>query len=153
VHSPSLLSKSNTTRFLLAQLHMDSLQSKPSLKAVRMTLETLPKDLDSTYEQVMQRIAGQNEDDRHLGEQILQWISFAERPLSLDELQEALAVEADSEELDQDNIYDVELVTSVCCGLVIVDLDNSVIRLVHCKYSIFLSCDALRAIIEGARYV
>jgi hypothetical protein len=101
----------------------------------------------------MQRIADQNENDRHLGEQILQWISFAERPLSLDELQEALAVEADSEELDQDNIYDVELVTSVCCGLVIVDLDNSVIRLVHCKYSIFLSCDALQVIIEGARYV
>lgn len=118
-------------RFLLAQLHMDSLQSKASSKAVRKTLDTLPKDLDSTYEEAMRRIEGQSEDDKQLAEQILQWISFAIRPLSLAELQEALAVEPDTQEVDEDNINDAELLTSVCAGLVTFDQDSQVIRLVH----------------------
>jgi len=110
---------------------MDSLQSKASSKAVRKTLDRLPKDLDSTYEEAMRRIEGQSEDDKQLAEQILQWISFAIRPLSLAELQEALAVEPDTQEVDEDNINDAELLTSVCAGLVICDQGSQVIRLVH----------------------
>lgn len=110
---------------------MDSLQSKGTPRAVRKTLETLPKDINSTYDEAMRRIGDQGDDDKQVAEQILQWISFAVRPLSLDELQEALAVEADTEKLDPDNVLDLELLTSVCCGLVIVDEKSRTIRLVH----------------------
>lgn len=122
---------SNYYRFLLAQLHMDSLQEVGSPKAVRRALGRLPEDLDATYERAMQRIAAQGAHDKLYAELILQWISFATRQLSVDELLEALAVEEDTEELDRSNILDAELLTSVCCGLVIVDQMSKVVRLVH----------------------
>lgn len=110
---------------------MDSLQSKSSSKAVRQTLHTLPKDLDGTYEEVLRRIEDQTDEDKQLAHKILQWISFAVRPLKLNELQEALAVEPEMQELDRDNISDIDLLTSVCAGLVVFDQDSEIVRLVH----------------------
>jgi ankyrin repeat protein len=118
-------------RFLLARLHMDSLVTKGTRKAVREALKTLPKELESTYQEAMQRIQSQNDDDKQLAERVLYWISFAFRPLALNELQHALAVEFGESELDEENIPDEELLTSLCAGLVIVDKQSNVIRLVH----------------------
>ena len=53
------------------------------------------------------------------------------RPLTPGELRHALAVDLDEKELDRDNILDVEDILSVCAGLVIVDEESNVIRLVH----------------------
>ncbi|KAI9770937.1 MAG: hypothetical protein M1840_002641 [Geoglossum simile] len=117
--------------FLLAQLHTDALVSKGTRKEVRKALETLPKELDSTYEEAMRRIESQNNDDKQLAERVLFWISFALRPLTLKELQHALAVEPDETDLDEENLPDEELLTSVCAGLVTVDQESDIIRLVH----------------------
>ena len=78
----------------------------------------------------MQRVEAQREDDRRLAEYILQWVSFAVRPLSLNDLQEALIVEPDSDGVDETNIRDAELLTSVCAEFVVVDQYGKV-RLVH----------------------
>lgn len=78
----------------------------------------------------MQRVEAQCEDDRRLAEYILQWVSFAVRPLSLNDLQEALIVEPDSDGVDETNIRDAELLTSVCAEFVVVDQYGKV-RLVH----------------------
>ena len=61
----------------------------------------------------------------------MSWITYAQRPLSLHELQHALAVEPNESELDEENIPDIDLIISVCAGLVIVDQESNVIRLVH----------------------
>ena len=118
-------------RFLLAQLQLDSLQEKPSPKAVRKALIALPNDLDRMYDETLFRIENQSDDYRQLANQILEWIVFAVRPLSMNELQEALAVEEGTQEIDESNIVDPELITSVCAGLVVLDQASSVIRLVH----------------------
>ncbi|KAF7951389.1 hypothetical protein EAE96_006702 [Botrytis aclada] len=110
---------------------MDSLVSKSSSKAVRQTLKTLPKDLDNTYGAVLCRIENQSDDDKQLAHQILQWISFAVRPLELTELQAALAVEPEEQELDTANISTVDSLISVCAGLVVFDQDSKIVRLVH----------------------
>lgn len=110
---------------------MDSLGTKTTPKAVRKTLESLPTELDTTYEDAIRRIESQNEDDKKLAKQVLCWIIYAFRPLTIDELQHALAVEPDEPILDRDNIPDQELLTSVCAGLVIVDQQSETIRLVH----------------------
>ena len=99
-------------RFLLAKLHMDSLESKSSRKALRQALQVLPVGLDATYDEAMSRIASQNDDDHRLAQQILSWITFAVRPLWLNELCEALAIEPDSHKLDEENLTDESLLTS-----------------------------------------
>lgn len=49
------------SRFLLAHLQMDSLVKKDNIKAVRKALSSLPKSLDSIYDEAMQRIRSQDD--------------------------------------------------------------------------------------------
>ena len=128
---PSLPILTTLSRFLLTKLHMDALASKASRKGVRQALKTLPVNLDATYDEAMARIDAQNNDDKQLAEQVLSWISFAVRPLSLNELQEALAIEPGSRKLDKDNIPGEDLLTSVCAGLVVIDQETQLVRLCH----------------------
>jgi hypothetical protein len=61
-------------RFLLAQLHMDSLMSQPTLRHIKRALQSLPqgiKGLDKTYEQAMRRIEGQEKGYIELAKQVL----------------------------------------------------------------------------------
>lgn len=83
------------------------------------------------YDEALLKIEDQSEDYQQLAQQILEWIVFAVRPLSVNELQEALAVEEGNREIDESNFVDPELFTSVCAGLVFHDQASSVICLVH----------------------
>ncbi|KAJ7117114.1 hypothetical protein C8R44DRAFT_626942, partial [Mycena epipterygia] len=118
-------------RFLLAKLHIDSLTTKNTIKAVKEALQQLPKDLRHTYDEAMERIDHQGEDDRQLAHLTLTWVANAKRPLSVGELQEALAIEPDAMDLDPENLLDISIILSVCAGLVIVDKTASVVRLTH----------------------
>ncbi|KAJ7440422.1 ankyrin repeat domain-containing protein [Mycena latifolia] len=117
--------------FLLAKLHTESLAAKNTIKAVREALQHLPQNLNHTYEEAMNRIKNQNEEDRQLAIQALIWVAYAKRPLSVAELCEALAIEPDATTLDADNLLDISIVLSVCAGLIIVDEAMSVVRLIH----------------------
>jgi hypothetical protein len=62
------------TRFLLAQLHLDSLIGKRSPKAVRKALEILPsgsKAYDHAYQNAMERIEGQVADQTRTAKEVL----------------------------------------------------------------------------------
>jgi GPI inositol-deacylase, winged helix domain len=128
---PPCLVFDNTARFLLARLHMDSLVGKHTPAAVRRALENLPKEVDDTYDEAIERIKRQNQDDRELAEQVFSWITYARRPLSAKELQHALAVVPATTHIDPDAIIDEEILTSVCAGLVVIDEERSIIRLVR----------------------
>ncbi|GKZ74668.1 hypothetical protein AnigIFM50267_001157 [Aspergillus niger] len=100
--------------FLLAQLHFDAGSEA----------------YNDAYEDVMQRIEGQDIDSRKLAHDALSWINCVMRPLNTLELRHALAVEAETE-FDRDNIPFLDDIISVCAGLVTVDEESDVIRLVH----------------------
>ncbi|OBT50512.1 hypothetical protein VE04_09283 [Pseudogymnoascus sp. 24MN13] len=120
--------------FLLARLHVDSLRGKTTKKAVRATLKKLPRGstaLNEAYDEAIERIESQLPEESELAKTVLSWITYAVRQLTTKELSHALAVEAGESELDEDNIPDIEDVISVCAGLVTVDEESDVIRLVH----------------------
>ena len=79
----------------------------------------------------MQRIEGHDVDSQNLAKDVLSWIVCAKRPLNTSELQHALAVEVGESELDEDNLPLIEDMVSVCAGLVTVDEESGIIRLVH----------------------
>ena len=123
-------------RFLLAQLHLDSLVGKRSLKAFRNALKALPTGSDSydhAYANAMERIEGQVKGQAELAKQVLSWVTCAERLLATLELRHALAVDLGNSELDEDNLPEIEDIVSDCAGLVVVDEESGVkvIRLVH----------------------
>jgi hypothetical protein len=122
-------------RFLLAQLHLDSLVGKKSPKAIEKALETFRKGTDAydrAYDDAMARIEGQIDDETALAKQTLSWITCAKVPLSTTELRYAIAVEIDEAELDHDNMSEMEDILAVCAGLVTVDEESGIVRLVHC---------------------
>jgi hypothetical protein len=121
-------------RFLLAQLHLDSLVGRRSPKAIRIALEKLPQGseaYDHAYKEAMERIEGQVSDSQELARQVLAWITCARRPLTTLELRHALAVEIGGSKLDEENLPEIEDMLSVCAGLVTVDEESDIIRLVH----------------------
>ncbi|KAI1444648.1 hypothetical protein F5Y02DRAFT_427579 [Annulohypoxylon stygium] len=129
--------------FLLAQIYFDALKMKTTPKAIRNALKDFKRQtqhsgeeqklqvLTRAYEKAMERIKGQGKEFKDLAFQVLTWITFAVRPLTIMELRYALAIEVDEDEFDEDNLTQVELMASVCAGLVTVDKKSDTIRLVH----------------------
>ncbi|PMD63451.1 uncharacterized protein K444DRAFT_556103, partial [Hyaloscypha bicolor E] len=129
--------------FLLAQLYLGSLEDKTTVKAMKTALMQFQKNSQETsqnkklevlslaYEEAMERINRQQAGFQLLAKNVLSWITCAKRPLTTSELQHALAVEIGESQLDKDNLPEVENMVSVCAGLVTIDDESKIIRLVH----------------------
>ncbi|KAJ7318040.1 hypothetical protein DFH08DRAFT_942666, partial [Mycena albidolilacea] len=117
--------------FLLAKLHIASLITKSSIGAVQDALKKLPKDLHESYDVAMQRIEAQDKEDQGIAHSTLIWVANAKRPLKVSEMEAALAIKPGDRSLNEDYLLDIETILAVCAGLVIVDEEYSVLRLVH----------------------
>lgn len=104
--------------------------TKNNRRAIYTALADLPREIDDTYGEALKRIQEQNHDDRELADKVLMWIAFALTPLSILELQHALAVEEGSTQTHLDALPDEEIIISVCAGLVIID-ESDTVRLVR----------------------
>jgi ankyrin repeat protein len=87
--------------------------------------------LHEAYDGAVERMNAQLSGDRALARRVLSWIIYAQRPLTTIELLDALAVNIGDTCLDRDNILDIDDVILVCVGLVAVDQQSDIIRLVH----------------------
>src|SRR5438034_11601430 len=97
-------------------------------------LKSLPMGSDAcmkTYDHVLRLIESQPEEDRELAGQVLWWIFCSKRRLTATELQHAIAVEVGESYLDPQNLTSVQDMVSCCAGLVTLDEETNVIRLVH----------------------
>ena len=113
---------------------MDSLRDQTSIKSVRKALETLPEGvngLDLAYNGALQRVESQRDGFRLLAKRLLGWVTYSERLMTVTEVQHALAIEPDTPDLDEENLSDLGEILGFCAGLVIVDEETQVIRLVH----------------------
>ncbi|KAK8108442.1 hypothetical protein PG984_014243 [Apiospora sp. TS-2023a] len=132
------ISKAVQGMFLLAQLHLESLKDKDTVKAIREALERM-SDLSSSaestyryaYSDTMTRITGQLASHARRAKQVLGWIVHAERPLNKLELQHALGVELGQPRMDPENLPEIGHMVAVCAGLVTIDKESEIIRLVH----------------------
>ncbi|KAF2230326.1 hypothetical protein EV356DRAFT_418902, partial [Viridothelium virens] len=124
--------KAQQMLFLLVTLHMESLTAQMTMLGIRNRLRSLPDSLDETYDNVMARIQGQDEMVARIALQVLCWVCYTLRPLTLRELQHALAIEPGTTELNEDNVIsDDDDILSCCAGLVVIDGSNNTVRLVH----------------------
>lgn len=101
---------------------------------VKKALETLPKGseaLDLAYHGAIQRVEDQMEGFRLLAKQLLGWLTYSRRLMTVKEVQHALAIEPGTPDLEEDNLNDMSEIVGFCAGLVIVDEETQIIRLVH----------------------
>jgi len=117
--------------FLLPALQIRNILDQVTKAEVRRALTTLSTDLTQVFQTTMQRIEALSATRRRLALDTLLWISHARRPLTVSELQHALAVRAEDTDLDLDNLPASRTVLDACCGLVEIDEESSIIRLVH----------------------
>ncbi|KAI1658114.1 hypothetical protein F4813DRAFT_357404 [Daldinia decipiens] len=120
--------------FLLARLHLNSLVDKISEKEVRSALKKLPNGsdvYDITYKEAMIRIEKQAAGHQDLAKRVLSWITYSKRLLTVVELQHALAIELGTTKLEKEALPHTDILLSVCAGLVTIDIQSGIIRLVH----------------------
>ena len=123
-------------RFLIAVLQLDRILVERTAAKILKALQSLPTRLEEAYKENLLRIQNQAEPDNTLGMRILQWVSHSKRLLLVDELRHALAVEWEADKdpprnLGFNDLLDPESLIDVCGGLVIIENESQIIRLVH----------------------
>ena len=113
----------------MAKLHIDSLVSQRTAWDVQKALETLPTEMNDTYDEAMKRIQSQSGTDRKLAERVLSWITYSRRPLSYQELQHGLAVTPEMTDMITEALVDKSFLIDICAGLVVIDNQSHIIRL------------------------
>jgi len=121
----------------LARLHLESVASQISTpKEIWNALQSLPKDINETYDVAIIRAKAQGGTRYELAKKILTWITYARRPLTVRELQYAISrgttIDGTTEETAGDNsLPSQEVMISVCMGLVNYEEESKQLRLVH----------------------
>jgi hypothetical protein len=106
---------------------MNALLDEDSEEAVLHALDKLPTEIDQIYDEAMDRL--ERQPSRELAKRVLSWITYARRPLSVEELQYALAVSPKMTEMNPRALIFGWKLTSVCAGLVVVDREERIVRL------------------------
>ncbi|KIW83537.1 hypothetical protein Z517_02782 [Fonsecaea pedrosoi CBS 271.37] len=117
--------------FLLPALQIKTILDQITKADVRRALLHLSTDLTHAFQSTMQRIFTLPKARRDLAFRTLMWVSHARRPMTVRELQHAMALRPEDHDLDRDNLPSVKMLIDCCCGLVEVDYESSIIRLVH----------------------
>ncbi|CAG7556443.1 unnamed protein product [Fusarium equiseti] len=128
--------------FLLAQVYINLLRDQNSETEIRLQLEAfatrkgLGEDgrisaLSVAYKETMERINQQHSKHANLAKQVLLWLTYARRELTVEELQHALATSSLQRHVSHADLPYRERLVSVCAGLVAIDEARNIIGLVH----------------------
>ncbi|KAI1366218.1 hypothetical protein F5Y08DRAFT_301566 [Xylaria arbuscula] len=122
--------------FLWVALQIESLCAAKTDMAIRQALADLPRDLPATFSRILQKSEALGESYQKL---TLKLIVAARRPLTTDELREALSVVPRNTNWESSQILNDVYSALACCGsLVIVEEEDSIVRLVHHSVKQFL---------------
>ncbi|KAK7955733.1 uncharacterized protein PG986_004955 [Apiospora aurea] len=128
--------ESGALKFLWATLQIDSICSKQTDESIRAALDDLPTDLPAMYRRILHQRKNLAPEYQ---ERILKLMLVAMRPLSLDELREAISVVPLQTTWDpKKQINDARSVLACCGSLLIIDEDQSTAHFIHPSVQQFL---------------
>lgn len=106
-------------------------------------LKQHPKDLNETYASMLGRIP---DADRSIAREVLLWLSFAMRPLTIIELSEAAILEDSDTTLNQDSrLHEPEVLLEICHGFLEHDVDSGKVKLAHSSVRDYLVSEYARS--------
>ena len=118
-------------RFLLARPFIETLKHKTNLRDLRDAVQKLPQSINEQYDETWKRIEQQNLEHRDLSKRTLNWLIHAIRPLKVQELSHALATRKGDKFLDTERLDARDSLLPCCHGLVVIEDETQIIRLVH----------------------
>ncbi|KAF6741454.1 hypothetical protein DFP72DRAFT_268468 [Ephemerocybe angulata] len=117
--------ESSNGMFLVARLQMEAIVRKARSANTLLTgLEQLPSGVDAIYEHTLARINAQSEEDASIAHRAFIWLLYAKDSLTPDDLQHALAISFEDKSYDAGDVIPLELILSMCGGLVTVEKVN-----------------------------
>jgi ankyrin repeat domain-containing protein 50 len=131
-------------RFLLPAMHIRCIMEQTDRAEVREALQSLPSGLAEGLDSTLKRIKNQPSAYSRLAMDVLMWLSHAKFQITVEGLQEALAVTIGTSQLNSDHIKPAKLIVSCCLGLVVEDKSvqllqgNPTVRLVHLSVKEYL---------------
>ncbi|KAF2187578.1 hypothetical protein K469DRAFT_661544 [Zopfia rhizophila CBS 207.26] len=123
--------------FRWAQCQLDTLSQLRTIRAIRHCLLQLPKSLNETYARILR---GVSKDEVEILRRALIWVAFAVMPLTVAELGEAVAIEADIHTLDdveESQLYDPSDILSIG-GCLFSVTDSGYVKLAHLSVKEYL---------------
>lgn len=138
------LTSGSNGMFLWVYLQIECLCTMQTDEQIRLALKNLSKGLSQTYTRILQKSS------RDFGviyqRQILDFVISAFRPLTTDELREALSVKSGDTKLMPERMANNIRTTLACCGpLIMVDEEDHTVRLVHQSVKQFLLTECMDA--------
>jgi hypothetical protein len=101
-------------RFRWVALQLAALQNCRNKKDIAKMLKSSPKTLDGMYDQILSRI---REGDQKYAVKVLQFLAFAARPVTLQEVAHVVAMNIDNHCIDQ-GLDNAEDILDICANLV-----------------------------------
>jgi Ankyrin repeats (3 copies) len=118
-------------------LQIDDLCRQRCDADIRRSIATLPKGLPETYQRILCRII-QN-DQAEIVNKTFRWIAAVKRPLLIEELREAIAIQPGDKFLERDRLVnDISGLMSWCGNLVTLDEEDLLIQFAHYTVKEFL---------------
>ncbi|KAH6911196.1 hypothetical protein BKA70DRAFT_54747 [Coprinopsis sp. MPI-PUGE-AT-0042] len=117
--------------FLHASLQLRALRECTNRRDVEKTLEDFPPDIADFYDQTWTRIVNQAPGKASLSMNILAWVLHAARPLTVEELQDAIASCPETHSFDKTGLVSGQMMVGVCCGLLTIEKETGIAGLVH----------------------
>ncbi|RKK82859.1 hypothetical protein BFJ68_g16400 [Fusarium oxysporum] len=122
--------------FLWVVLQINSLCQAKTDESIRRVLADLPRDLPETFSRILKQSAALGKEDQR---RALELITVACRPLTTDELREALGVVPGDPDWNPARMPNDIYAALACCGsLVIVDEETLSVKLIHHSVKQFL---------------
>ena len=130
-------------RFLWCFFQIEDICSQTCGDDIRKTILSLPKDLPESYERALYRIIHAEKVD--IAAQVFRLVAAAKRPLSIEELREAIAVEPLTSRINEGRLVNERQLVPWCASLIVQDEDEHLIQFAHHSVKEFLLSDSDRA--------
>ena len=119
-------------RFLWVAFQIDSVCALNTDHEIINSLKDLPKGLPETFRRILHRLQHSTFADPSLGRKIFEIVAAAQRPLTLDELGEAISITPGDTWWDRSQLINDVLQSLESCGsLLVVDEELSTVQFAH----------------------
>lgn len=118
--------------FLWVSIICSELRQVTSGKEIDQVMGTVPSSMDSIYTNILEEME-KSQFGKSVAKAMITWVTYAFRPLTTSEIQEAIELDID------DKVDDVERVISKCCGNMVYVDTYSKVQLVHATAREFLT--------------
>lgn len=138
------------SRFRWVACHLDHMCELPTDRARRVALEKLPPTLPATYERILMRVEGFDEEVKRLVQRTLLLMasghdsSLHDLRLNFREICEAVSLEDDSDTLHEGEVVDGQEILRWCGSLVRTSGDGKMIEFAHFTVQEYLQNDCLK---------